>query len=476
MSAKGPSSRTRRELLAALSAVPVVSVVGCGKDEEKPPGGGGNEPPEPAPDRSPEPAPWQPEGTLDEAAFPWAVQSGDALPDGIVLSVQTDEPALALLVVGELEGVWEEVARQEGLVPADGALRVELGGLSPDRAHRFVFLTPDGRRSEVGRFRTALAEDGWRKIVFGATSCLGSANPGWANLGFVAEHELDFFLLLGDTLYADDERTLTLADYRTRWKIPLGTDSFRSACASTSVVAIWDDHEVANNWVVGEGSSLRQGVTPERLADATRAFREVIPQRTVEGGPMWRSLRWGSVLELIVLDPRGERAQDKLVSDEQLAWAIDRIKSSPAKFKIVLTSIHVTDHTALMATVQAEDRWQGYPAQREALLDACEQAQGSLGGGVLFVTGDMHYGAIQRVSPEGAAGEALWEVAAGPSGSSLFAVNALAEFKGGLAPQYEDILEEWSWARFEVDPGLGTVHIQLIGDDGLPRVERVLEL
>jgi phosphodiesterase/alkaline phosphatase D-like protein len=456
---------SRRGVLAGLGALPVVGA--CGKDG---PPGGGDEPPQPAPDRPAEPLEWEPSGDLDESAFPASVAAGDATPDGVIVSVHTTEPQVTLIVVGAIDQGWEEIESRVGLVPADGVVQVELTGLQADRSHRYVFTTIDGaRRSRVGRFRTALADDGYRKVVFGATSCLGSSNPEFPNLGFVAEHELDFFVLLGDTVYADG--SVTREDYRGVWSGVLAKETVRSTFAATSVVATWDDHEVANNWVLGEGSALRDGVTEQQLADAGAVFRECVPQRVGPDGPWYRALRWGTVLELIVLDCRGERTETTILSEAQLAWATDRIRTSPARFKIVLVSVHATDHTALLSTVQAEDRWQGYPDQRDALIAAAEESPGTL-----FVTGDMHYGAIQKLGAAGAPGDGLWEVAAGPSGSQLMSVSGLTYLLGGVPEQYVDLVETWNWARFEVDPGLGEIRVQLIGDDGAVLVDRVLSL
>ena len=178
---------------------------------------------------------------------------------------------------------------------------------------------------------------------------------------------------------------------------------------------------------------------------------------------------WGEVFEVLVLDSRGERHGDRIVSDAQLAWAIDRLERSTATFKLVLVSVHVIDHGALLSFVNQEDRWQGYPAQREALLAAAEAAPG-----VLFVTGDMHYGAIQRVGPPGAIGEDLWEVAAGPGGSELFALGAIAELAGGWPELYAEVVEDWTYAKLVLDPGLRTITVQLVGDDGGVRAERTI--
>ena len=135
----------------------------------------------------------------------------------------------------------------------------------------------------------------------------------------------------------------------------------------------------------------------------------------------------------------------------------------------MLTSVHLTDHTASMGDDNAVDRWQGYPAQRSRLVALAEEVPG-----VLFVTGDMHYGAIQRVSPAGAVGDGLWEIAAGPAGSELFVIDEIAELAGGYPPQYAQVVEDWNWARMVLDPGTRTIAVQLIDDAGGIAAEQTL--
>ena len=112
--------------------------------------------------------------------------------------------------------------------------------------------------------------------------------------------------------------------------------------------------------------------------------------------------------------------------------------------------------------IEEEDRWQGYPAQRDALVAAAEAVPG-----VLFVTGDMHYGAIQKLSPAGEPGEGLWEFAVGPSGSEVFLLSTLVNLANDeVASQYPVVLEDWNWGRLTLDPGLMTATLELVGDDG----------
>lgn len=456
---------SRRRFLVGASAI---AVAGCGKD----PATDGPPPaPEPAPDRDPEPAEWAPPGALDEAAFAWGIQVGDATADGALVHAFTTEPEVVLVVVAAEGDGWVEVHRETLAADAAGHVATELGGLAADTAHRLVLTSADGaRRSDPTRLRTALGPDGWRKLVLGATSCLGGSNPDLDNVARVAEQDPDLFLLLGDTVYADG--SVTPEDYRGFYLDQFSKPSMRTLFARTSIVATWDDHEVSNNWVLGEGNALQDGVTEPQLADATAVFREALPQRRGPGGSgVWRKVSWGRVLDLFVLDSRGERDLDRIVSEEQLAWVLDGLRASEATFKLVLCSVHLTDHLALFGPLNEIDRWQGYPEQREPLVAACAEVPGTL-----VITGDMHYSGLQRLDPEGGPGHDVWEVAAGPGGSSLFLVNAIGEILGGMPEQYDVALDTWSSCRLVLDPGLRTVTVQFVGDAGEVLAERLLQL
>ncbi|MEZ4242094.1 MAG: alkaline phosphatase D family protein, partial [Myxococcota bacterium] len=150
-----------------------------------------------------------------------------------------------------------------------------------------------------------------------------------------------------------------------------------------------------------------------------------------------------------VLDCRAERdpAAGRLVSEDQLAWAVDRIARSDATFVLVVSSVHVTDHADRYAPDDVTGRWQGFPAQREALLAAASSRPG-----VVFVTGDMHYGGIQWVSPAGALGADQVELAVGPAGAQPWAVSAWLAAHGGVPDQYEALVDTWSVTLLELVP------------------------
>jgi alkaline phosphatase D len=444
---------SRRQALkvgAATSLVPL----GCrepGKADTGPSDSGVAE-------RSPEPDTWDPGGTEDADRFPFGVQVGDVTSGSAVVHLRTFSTPVTMVLAEARGDAWEEVDRQENLSvrtlpvtadPVGMAVVVPLDGLSADTAYSVVFFDGDAR-SVVARFRTALAEGATRRVVFGTTSCFGGNQP-WPSLFFAADEKLDFFGLLGDTVYADGSRTA--ADYRAFWDDALSTEGLIRLTASTSIIATWDDHEVDNNWKMAD-------LGEERFGIAKACFDEALPRTEGPGGTgVWRVLRWGAALDVFVLDGRAERDADQghYLSPAQYDWLVQGLQASTARFKIVFNSVPITDLTAIFSTFGAEDRWDGFAEQRSALLEAIADIEG-----LLFITGDVHYAQVGYVDPAGGVAENLIEVFTGPVGSFT---NPGAELFTG-DPQYIWMSMHWNWCRFDCDPDAGTIRVTHIGDEG----------
>ena len=441
---------TRRNVLVGGASLGALSLVGCDTGAKNPTDTGAAEP---TPERAPEPEAWAAPGTEDAAAFAWGVQVGDATPTTAIVSVRTPEQALTLVVM-EADGEgWIELERQEGLVPDEGVLQVALEGLVAESVYAVVAYAADGeRRSPVARFRTALGAEDTRIVTFGAVSCIAGNQP-WPSLTHAAAAKLDFFCLLGDTVYVDygDDAF----DYESKWRTALATKGLRDVTASTSIIATWDDHEVANNYAFDE-----PGIE-EKFADGLVAFRRALPQSRGPGGTgIWRKLSWGAALDVFALDCRGERRDGNYISTEQMAWLKAELSASTARFKILLNSVPITDLTALFGPVEEGDRWQGHPDQRAEILG---HIRDTAIPGVLWVSGDVHFANIARIDPAGGIGEDQWEVFAGPGGSTP---NYLVDAYVGGTEQYAVMFAQWNYARFTCDPGKGTILVTYIGDDG----------
>jgi phosphodiesterase/alkaline phosphatase D-like protein len=85
----------------------------------------------------------------------------------------------------------------------------------------------------------------------------------------------------------------------TRYKINREDEPLRNLLASTSTYAIWDDHEVKNDFA-------GQDVDQAQMAAGREAFLEYLPIRQDATDPnrLYRSFKWGKDVELFILDER----------------------------------------------------------------------------------------------------------------------------------------------------------------------------
>jgi len=367
--------------------------------------------------------------------------------------------------------VWEMAADGETylrevwarpVAPAPGGYaHIEVTGLAPGARHRFAFFELQGTlrsaRSLVGRFRAALPEDAELPLVVGACSCTENGR-GFAPLERAAERDdLDLFVLLGDTTYNDSATTLD--EYRALWAENLGTPGYRGVRAGTSLLATWDDHEVANDWDA-------ESVDPARRAAATQALFEHLPLRRSPGAPdrLWRSARWGRTLEVFVLDCRGERrpSQELYVSREQLDWLKAGLAASPAVFKIIANSVPIGDFP-LPFDAARNDRWEGYPAQRDEILGHIHD-----GGitGVIWLSGDFHLACMGRLAESGV-GSTQLEVLAGPgakAGNPLWTVL--------FSPPFDWASGTNNYTALHLDPARREVRVVFTAGDGAVIADR----
>ena len=396
-----------------------------------------------------DPERWTGEYSIDDETFPFGVQVGDATNNSVICSVQTEALSVQMLLLRADKGQWV-TARERSLEDIqDGFIQWELTSLRADTLYTIMVYVDQGY-SRSTEFRTALTPYQRRIVRFGATSCLGG-NWSWPSLSIASMMRYDFFCFLGDAVYADG--STTKEQYWQHWKRTLSQQGFQDITSSTSIVCTWDDHEVDNNWSWDDiGISTR-------FPNALHSFRRALPQRQGPGGTgIWRRLDWGRTLSVFVLDSRGERKDDLYISTEQMEWLKTELKNRFSTFALIMSSVPFTDFSPLLGNTQAEDRWQGY-SQREELLQFIEDE--SIGG-VVFVSGDFHFGEVCHVSAQGELGSHIVEVLVGPGGSFI---NPM----GGMIPQGPQFilgLSEWNYTEFVCDPQLGTIAISFIGDEG----------
>lgn len=335
---------------------------------------------------------------IDAQTFPLAVMAGEMKPTSVMLTAAIADAAPKTLRVWrttDTPGVVDLVHEAEVVPSPEGLVKLTVDGLCPGTWYRYGYFAGDGEtftaRSIVGEVRTAIADDALEPLTIAMTACNGSSLD-WPALAVTADEYYDIFCHLGDMAYCDGSETL--AEYRAVWREYLGAAGFKAVLSRAGLYATWDDHEIDDN-----SNFDRETMNPSELArrqNAMDAYFEVMPIDAE--GPnyqLWRSFRWGLSAEIIVLDCRYERrpSMDQYISPAQMAFLKDRLQNSPCHFKVVMNSVPITN-MPLAWDVAANDRWEGYPGQRDEVLAFINQHQIT---NVWFLSGDFHVCFVSRL-------------------------------------------------------------------------------
>lgn len=386
-------------------------------------------------------------------AFLHGVASGDPLPDGVLLWTRVTPTAEATpgsgkgadtevrWQVAEDQGFERVVARGSRTATAahDHTVKADIRGLSPATDYYFRF-TAGGTHSPTGRTRTAPAPGAdVHGIRFGVVSCANWESGYFsAYRHLAARTDLDAVLHLGDYLYeyrtgeypapeyvvrphSPAHEIVSLADYRVRHGVHKADPDARALHAAHPVVAMWDDHEFADNaWSGGAVNHTpgTEGAWRERVAAAKQAYFEWMPVRASTEGTTYRRLRFGDLADLHLLDLRSFRDEQAAVGSgavddpdrtltgrAQLDWLKAGLERSDTVWRLVGTSVMISQVAfgsvpARLLEPLAEllglpkeglavntDQWDGYTDDRRELLGHLRD-RGI--GNTVFLAGDIH--------------------------------------------------------------------------------------
>jgi alkaline phosphatase D len=361
--------------------------------------------------------------TIGESAmlFPQTVAAGAMQQAQCVLWTRAVGVASVVLRVWRDLGSSAEVAlvtEKTLAVPDHGNVKVVVDGLAPATRYRYGFFSTDlSARSPIGQVRTAFPDDWKVPLTVGATSCASYRHRPFHSLEAQARAPMDLYLFLGDVAYNDGAEQL--AAFRAKWVEQLVDPGFKALLPTTGGYLLWDDHDFANNF---DPEAL--GPTHPLIVNGKQAFIETLPVDDSYATRLWRSYRWGQTAEFFLLDTRTERLPStretpaaQLISPAQLDWLKGALSASPCHFKVVLTSVPITTMPAPSWGGQA-DRWQGYQAQREALLGFLDSSGLD---NVWFLSGDFHLGLVMHLEKTGPRAR-YREICGGPAGN----INPLA--------------------------------------------------
>lgn len=391
--------------------------------------------------------------------FPQGVASGDPSDSGAVLWTRVNP---AVYQAGEkatleisLTPDFAKLTFQSSVAvdPAsDCTLQIDIAGLlEPATVYFYRFRYRDAY-SPPGRSKTLPAADDIRPLRLGLVSCQEFTSGYYGAYAHLAQEDLDAVVHLGDLIYetsADpryrkpklEGRTfslpsgsymaLGLADYRLLYQAY--RDPFmQAAMAAHPFLAMWDDHEFANDCYWDESLNAPGAPNhpyknqPEKLRAlrqaANQAWREYVPSRvafdpqTVQM-PVYRSVRMGGMLELFLTDDRTFRsphacgednraltncaAQDdarrSMFGSAQEAWLLEGLSASNARWRALGSAVMFSPLKAAGLTLN-QDGWDGYEAERERIIQGLKEQKAN---NVLVLSGDLHAALASRIDPIG---------------------------------------------------------------------------
>jgi alkaline phosphatase D len=241
----------------------------------------------------------------------------------------------------------------------------------------------------------------------------------------------------------------TLDEFRGNHLYNLTDENVRRFNAEVPWVALWDDHEVLDNWYPTEILPEKDRHAEKRVAvlaaRAKQAFYEHYPIRATppETRRVYRSLPYGPSVEIFALDMRTYRGanspsrqpalapESAILAEAQRTWLKTALRRSRATWKVIASDMPlglvVTDGPTDFEAVANGDP--GGPLGRELeIADLLSFLKRERVRNVVWITGDVHYAAAHHYDPARArfAGfDPFWEFVAGPLHAGTFGPGVL---------------------------------------------------
>jgi alkaline phosphatase D len=370
--------------------------------------------------------------------------AGDVTPDGAMIWLRAEPNSKVFLQYGKDPGLGDlsSIGPFSVEKEADNTALIQLENLEPTTTYYYRAAVADKQPGYVAHFVTAPKPDDPAKVSFCFGGDTRESYQPFTVMDAVRAQRPDFFLHLGDTIYADRGGSChRLSEFWAKYRANRADAWTRLCFAESSAYVVWDDHEVENDYLPGN-----------RLAPIGRkAFLDYWPIRRHPDEPerIYRSFRWGQALELFLLDVRQYRDQKRgtMLGQAQKQWLLEHVARSQAIFKFIATSVPMAGG--------GRDRWDGYPNERTEILRYLQQKKIS---GVVFLSADLHCAAITRIPK----GNGLKNITAGPLAAPL---NRIIN---GTTRRYEFFsAENFNFAKITVDPKARPVHalVEFIDQD-----------
>ena len=257
---------------------------------------------------------------------------------------------------------------------------------------------------------TGFAQKNLSKIAFG--SC-GSEEHPLPVFDLVVKHKPGLFIFLGDNIYGDTKNMDTL---QLKYNMLAAKPSFQNLKQHVPIIATWDDHDFGWNDAgrhypfKKESKEIFLNFFDEPATSARRNREGIYTAYMFETR--------GKKLQIIVLDNRtfrddlkkynGEFKDDEryfypldyapyqnadstLLGAAQWAWLENELMK-PADLRLVCSG------SQFGIEYNGYEAWANFPHEQKRFLDLVKKTKAN---GVLFLTGDVHYGEISKLEEPG---------------------------------------------------------------------------
>jgi phosphodiesterase/alkaline phosphatase D-like protein/2',3'-cyclic-nucleotide 2'-phosphodiesterase (5'-nucleotidase family)/sugar lactone lactonase YvrE len=279
--------------------------------------------------------------TLD--TLPNGVASGDVDQDSVVLWTRSTALGQATFEISTTADFAQIAGSATASVTnPNQPVKVEISGLNAGTDYFYRVIDAAGSMAK-GSFETAAAAGRFTGLRFGISGDWRGELAPYPSIGNAAGKDLDFFVELGNTIYADvasdavlnpdgsrKSQVTTLDEFRAKheevYSVRYGVNTWEDLRGSTAIYATIDDHEVINDFAGGAAaaSDPRFGTTQGLINDTElfdnglTAFQEYNPIRDVFNGntgdsrtagerDLYRFNRFGSDAASFLLDTRSFR-------------------------------------------------------------------------------------------------------------------------------------------------------------------------
>ncbi len=390
-----------------------------------------------------------------------AVEGGNAL-----FWSRTDREAIMHLAIESEDGGSVLEKTTPATAYRDFTGKIKVSGFKADTllSYRVWFTVENpesGKKHPAfrGKIRTApSAVDGqavsfaWSGDVAGQNVCR-DAEEGFPAFKVINSLPIDFFIGLGDMIYADNtcegtgkygNRQVTgnfrpsanMKDYWEHWKYNRDDPGYQQLLAQTPYFVIWDDHEVVNDFGPLQDTREEPPYIPGEhlLPLGRRAFEDYNPIEENPDSPhrLYYNIRWGLNLELFFLDNRQYRDAKNEADDpahhktmlgrEQVVWLKEKLGSSNALWKVIISSVPMSIPTG--STIGERDGWANYDQEtgyENELLDIIGFMKGLPQRNFVWLTTDVHFAEVFRYTPyKDDPSFKLYELVVGPLNAGLF--------------------------------------------------------